>query len=163
MYQTTPIPNKLLDEHLPHLNQSQLKILLTILRQTLGWIDTKTKKRKAKDWISHSFFQRRTGLTYKSISIAIQELISKELIVALDSKENELRYPQNRKGKKRIYYAYAPYFRSIKKKTLVENITDLFTFPPYTKQTHTKTIKQLNRIPDKKRIQQIIESRSARR
>lgn len=158
MYKTTPIPNEILDQHLRHLNQSQMKILFTVLRQTLGWIDPKTKRRKAKDWISHTFFQRRTGLTTKSISIAIQELINKELIVAMDTRENELRYPQNRKGKKRIYYAYAPYFRAIKKKSIVETITDLFTFPPYTKETHTKRYSgnRTQRKSDRERIEQIL-------
>ena len=158
MYKTTPIPNEILDQHLPHLNQSQMKVLFTILRQTLGWIDPKTKRRKVKDWISHTFFQRRTGLTLKSISIAIHELIHKELIVALDHNEKELRYPRDRKGKKRIYYAYAPYFRAIKKKSIVESITDLFTFPPYTKETHTKryTGNRTERKSDRERIEQIL-------
>ena len=70
--------------------------------------------------------------------MAISELIYKELIVALDYNERELRHPKDRRGKKRIYYAYAPYFRSLKKKTLVDMLTDIFTFPPYTKQTPTK-------------------------
>lgn len=137
-YRSTQVPNEVFDQQLPYLNQAQLKVLLVVIRQTLGWINPKTKKRKTKDWISISFFSKRTRLTHKSISMAISELIYKELIVALDSNENELRHPKDRRGKKRIYYAYAPYFRAKKKKTYVNILTDVFTFPLNTKQTHTK-------------------------
>jgi hypothetical protein len=137
-YRSTQVPNDIFDQHLPHLNQAQLKVLLVVIRQTLGWIDPKTKQRKRKDWISISFFSKRTRLTSKSISLAISELIYKELIVALDVRERELRHPKDRRGKKRIYYAYAPYFRALKRKTWVDTLVDLFTFPHNTKQTHTK-------------------------
>lgn len=137
-HHSTQVPNEIFDQYLPYVNQAQLKVLLVVIRQTLGWIDPKTKQRKRKDWISISFFSKRTRLTSKSVSMAISELIYKELIVALDSNERELRHPKDRRGKKRIYYAYAPYFRSLKKKTLVDKLANIFTFPPYTKQTPTK-------------------------
>lgn len=135
---STQVPNEIFDHQLPYLNQAQLKVLLIVIRQTLGWIDPKTKQRKRKDWISIPFFSKKTGLTHKSISIAISELVNKELIVALDNNERELRHPSDRRGKKRIYYAYAPYFRALKRKTWVDTLVDVFTFPPNTKQTHTK-------------------------
>ncbi len=138
VYRSTQVPNEIFDQWLPHLNQAQIKVLMVVIRQTLGWIDPKTKKRKRKDWISIPFFVKRTGLTRKSVSIAISELIYKELIVALDSRESELRHPKDRRGKKRIYYAYAPYFRALKRKTWVDMLTEVFTFRPYTKQTPTK-------------------------
>lgn len=137
-YRSTQVPNEIFDQYLPYLNQAQLKVLLVVIRQTLGWIDPKTKQRKRKDWISISFFSKRTKLTHKSVSTAISELIYKELIVALDNHERELRHPKDRRGKKRIYYAYAPYFRALKKKSMVDLLVDLFTFRPNTKQTHTK-------------------------
>ena len=137
-YRSTQVPNEIFDQYLPYLNQAQLKVLLVVIRQTLGWIDPKTKQRKRKDWISISFFSKRTKLTHKSVSMAISELIYKELIVALDNHDRELRHPKDRRGKKRIYYAYAPYFRALKKKSMVDMLVDLFTFRPNTKQTHTK-------------------------
>ena len=125
-----------------------------VIRQTLGWIDPKTKQRKRKDWISISFFSKRTRLTHKSVSMAISELVYKELIVALDTNERELRHPKDRRGKKCIYYAYAPHFRALKKKTLVDMLVDVFTFPPYTKQTHTKE----NRTPIKKKYKRLTDA-----
>ena len=135
---TTQIPNELFDQHLRHLNQSQIKVILVVLRQTLGWIDPKTNQRKRKDWISMTFFVRRTGLTRKSVSIAIEELIQKELLIALDYYEDELRLPKDRRGKKKIYYAYAPYFRTLKARTWVENLADMFTYRYKTKPNPTK-------------------------
>lgn len=137
-HQSTQVPNEVFDEHLSYLNQTQLKVLLVVIRQTLGWIHPKTKQRKDKDWISISFFSKKTRLTHKSISMAIAALIYKELIVALDYEEKELRHPKDRRGKKRIYYAYAPLFRALKRKTCVKKSKDLSIYPPYTKQTQTK-------------------------
>lgn len=162
-YHSTQVPNEVFDQQLPYLNQAQLKVLLVVIRQTLGWIDPKTKQRKRKDWISISFFSKRTRLTHKSVSMAISALIYKELIVALDYNERELRHPKDRRGKKRIYYAYAPYFRALKKKTWVDMLTDMFTFPPYTKQTHTKENKtpakqNYQRQTDAQRLQEILNN-----
>lgn len=137
-HQSTQVPNEILDEHLPYLNQTQLKVLLVVVRQTLGWVNPKTKQRKGKDWISISFFSKKTRLTHKSISLAISVLVYKNLIVALDNKNKELRHPKDRRGKKRIYYAYAPFFRALKRNTCVKKLNGLSTYPPYTKQTHTK-------------------------
>lgn len=160
-YRSTQVPNEIFDQQLPYLNQAQLKVLLVVIRQTLGWIDPKTKQRKRKDWISIPFFSKKTGLTHKSISIAISELVYKELIVALDAHERELRHPKDRRGKKRIYYAYAPYFRALKRKTWVDTLVDVFTFPPNTKQTHTKErttkTETYERKTDGQRYREILE------
>lgn len=164
-YNSTQTPNELFDEHLPYLNQAQLKVLLVVIRQTLGWIDPKTKKRKRKDWISIQFFIKRTGLTFKSVSIAIAELIRKDLIIAMTQNEKKLPLPSDRKGKKKIYYAYAPYFRRVTKKSMVDILLDVFTFPPNTKETPTKEnityVKTTQDSPklrqtDQERIQQLL-------
>ncbi len=159
-YQTTPLPNEIIDVHLPYLNQSQMKVLFVVIRQTLGWID-KSKKRKVKDWISLSFFSKRTNLTFKSISLAIQELINKELIVALDYSENELRTAKDRRGKKRIYYAYAPYYRALQRKTFIHSLSDFFTYLPITKETHTKREyrSKYKRKSDRERVLEILNTK----
>jgi hypothetical protein len=137
-HHSTQVPNEIFDEHLSNLNQSQLKVLLVVIRQTLGWANLKTKQRKRKDWISISFFSKRTRLTHKSISMAISSLVYKNLIVALDYDENELKHGKDRRGKKRIYYAYAPAFKALKKQRCVKKLNSLCTYPSETKQTHTK-------------------------
>lgn len=131
LQQTTPLPNEIIDQHLPNLNQAQMKVLLVIIRQTLGWFDPKTKERKYKDWISIRFFIRKTGLTKKSISLAIQELIDKDLIVVLESYQSkELRTASERRGKKKLYYAYAPYYRAMLHRQRVKKFRKKFTFRP---------------------------------
>ncbi len=123
----TFVPNEVFDQYLPYLTKAELKVLLIVLRQTLGWIDPKTKTRKIKDWITISFFAKKTKLTRKSISIALQGVVEKELIVILDSRNRELRTPKERRGKKKLYYAYASHFRAWKHQRSVKKISHMFT------------------------------------
>lgn len=80
-YYETRVSNILFDNYLPQLSLSELKVLLIIIRQTLGWLDPVTKKPKEWDWISKVFFVKKTGLSKRSIGIAITSLILKKLIV----------------------------------------------------------------------------------
>ena len=50
---TTQVPNFVLDELLPTLSDVELRIVLIVTRQTLGWVEDKeTGRRKDRDWIS---------------------------------------------------------------------------------------------------------------
>lgn len=123
----TPIPNVIFDEHLGILTSSELRILLVIFRQTVGFINKRTKHRKKTDWISNAFFVRKTHLSSKSVSLAIAGLIDKQLIVALDTQGNSLPAPKDRKAKKRIYYAYAPYWEDYIREKLAKKLQQKFT------------------------------------
>ncbi len=103
---TTQVPNILFDHYLSMLNPSELKILLLIIRQTYGWIDKRTGKRKTKDRISHSQFKAKTGLCSKIISKAIQNLITKGLLTVTDREGKELTNTQDRKGNPRLFYSF---------------------------------------------------------
>lgn len=85
---TTQVPNIILDEWMPRLSDAEFRVLLVVVRQTLGWIEDKeTKRRKEKDWISHSQLARKTGKGTASITRAIKILITEHnLIEAIDSK-----------------------------------------------------------------------------
>ena len=49
---STPVPNAVFDEHLKELKAAELKVLLIIIRQTLGWEDKSSRsQRKECDWI----------------------------------------------------------------------------------------------------------------
>lgn len=126
----TPVPNAILDEHLGVLSVSELRVILIILRQTVGFINKYTKQRKNTDWISHAFFLRKTGLSSKSVSLAIAGLIDKNLIIALDVKGTALTNPKDRKAKKRIYYAYAPYWRGYLQEKAAKELQKKFTILP---------------------------------
>jgi len=101
----TSVPNILFDELLQVLSNSEVKILLVIIRKTYGWIDNKTHKRKVKDRISVSQFMELSGLSRRIVSFAIGSLVEKKLICISDKKGNTLNDSHQRKGRSYIYYS----------------------------------------------------------
>lgn len=101
---TTQVPNTIFDLHLPSLKEAELKILLVIIRQTVGWIDVRTGNRKERDRICISQFRQKTGLSSRSITKALQALSEKNLIVITGFKGETLSYSCDRKGKKYLFY-----------------------------------------------------------
>ena len=74
---TTAVPNALLDSFLSVLKPAELKVLLVIIRSTIGW-------HKEHDWISTSQFMKKTGLSRKAIYHAIERLLGRGLIAVTD-------------------------------------------------------------------------------
>lgn len=106
---STPVPNVLLDEHLKILKEVELKVLLIIVRQTLGWRDEKEKSgRKETDWISTGQLQSKSGSSRRGISSAIDRLVKLQLIMVSDLKGSILQTPQERKGKTKLFYRLSP-------------------------------------------------------
>lgn len=116
MRNATPIPNTLFDKYLPELKPSETVVLLTVFRQTVGWIDHRTGGRKERDWITNSQFQKKTGLSDKTISSAIDTLVLKKLIKVSDFNGNVLETADQRRGKVRLFYA--PFFKTSVKNPL---------------------------------------------
>ena len=106
--QTTPVPNIFFDQLLPTLSGAEIKLLLVIIRQTYGWIDKRTGKRKGRDRISHNQFKTKTGLCSKIVSKAIQSLVSKGIITISDRNGNLLHSAIERKGHPKLYFNYQP-------------------------------------------------------
>ena len=104
LYNVTPVPNALFDTHLPTLKPAELKVILVIIRQTLGWFDQATNQRKKWDWISHSQFKTKTGLSNKAVSSAVESLVSRDLIRASDRAGNLLSTPEARRNASAIFY-----------------------------------------------------------
>ncbi len=104
--QTTYFPNTLVDTHLPNLTESEIKMILVIIRQTNGWIDKRTGGRKTRDRISHGQFMQKTGLCRKVISQTIKSLVQKDLINITDRNGNLLSRPEQRKGVSWIFYSF---------------------------------------------------------
>jgi len=69
-----PIPNVYFDEYLAELSGAELKVLLAILRRTVGW-------RKESDAISLSQLEQMTGLDRKSVIAGLRGLTERGLIV----------------------------------------------------------------------------------
>ena len=102
--QTTQVPNLLFDKHLKELTEAELKILLVTIRQTFGWYDSTTGRRKSRDRITRNQFSQKTGLSNRIISKTIQSLSVKKLILVTDFNGNELEHPKERKGKPYLFY-----------------------------------------------------------
>lgn len=102
---TTSVPNYLFDFLLPQLSIAEVKVLMVIIRQTIGWKDEKsTDGRKYRDWISSSQLQSKTGCSRRAISTAINHLVQKGIIVVSGTDRNVLLQPEERKGKSRLYF-----------------------------------------------------------
>lgn len=106
MIKTTPVPNAVF-EYIPSLSEAELKLYLIILRQTLGWKDAKSDKRKVYDWISASQFHTKTGLSRRAVGTAVRSLTYRNFILVADEHGRVLHTPNDRKGKTRLYYRIA--------------------------------------------------------
>ena len=103
-----PIPNRLVDEVLPSLKDTELRVLLIVLRQTLGWregSDTGGWRFKRRDWISHSQMVKRTGRGSEAVSNAVDALVQRELLVVETVTGKPLVTPaERRRHLGRLYY-----------------------------------------------------------
>lgn len=102
--QIAQMPNFILDEYLTQITGAEYKVLSWVIRQTFGWVNKKGG-RKTRDYISHSQFQKKTGLSLRVITNCIQSLSIRGLIQITDTTGNILKTPAERKGKARLYYA----------------------------------------------------------
>ena len=70
----TQIPNVFFDEIMQELNQSELKVMMVVMRKTFGW-------QKRKDRISYSQIQEISGLSKQAVSDGLKGLTEKGYIV----------------------------------------------------------------------------------
>lgn len=105
---TTPVPNRLFDLWLHRLSAPEVKVLLFVVRQTMGWKCQKTGKRKERDWIAGRQFQQKTGLSRKAISSAIASLSQQGLLRVTDYPGFVLDSAKERKGKTKLFYTAFP-------------------------------------------------------
>jgi phage replication O-like protein O len=87
-YTFTKTPNDLSDHWLPFLKEGELKVLVVIMRKTIGY-------GKKVDWISLSQLEKFTGLARKTILDSVESLLSKGLII-----KNLI----GKKGSQKTYY-----------------------------------------------------------
>jgi len=134
---STQVPNKLFDIYLKSLSAKELKVLLVVVRQTLGWVDS-NGKRKERDWMSQKFLANKTGLSPKSVSQGIELLVTKNLIRATSEEGDELWYASERRGKERVYYGLSNALITFLPKPCVKSTQDPVTKGNNTKLTYTK-------------------------
>lgn len=98
MKKTTPVPNDLLDQVMPTLRDTELRVLLVIVRQTLGWQKgPEPSQRKTKDWLTQSQLMRRTGRASEAVARAVDALVQAGLISVLNQAGMTLRTPAERR------------------------------------------------------------------
>lgn len=138
---TTPVPNSLFDVHLKKLKSAELKVLLVIIRQTLGWADKLgTTGRKDRDWIASRQLQEKTGASRRAISSATEILVKKNLIDVLDEAGTTLFEPAMRQGKLRLFYRPSSSFT-----TPVENEGIRSLYPLASDRTSAKFAQDLRK------------------
>jgi DNA-binding transcriptional ArsR family regulator len=112
-----PVPAILLDRMLPVLTDNELRVLLIIIRQTLGWVSEGARRvseentranphgRKYRDWISQSQMMAKTGKSRDSVSRATGSLLEAGLIVVENQKGVAFATPKARRlARTRFYY-----------------------------------------------------------
>ncbi len=106
---TTPVPNEIINGWMQKLKGSELKVLLLVVRKTLGWIiDPQTGMRKEEDWLSYKQLNHYTGLHSEALSSAIDALVKYELIQVRNEKGEELDSKEKRRafGRRRLSLFY---------------------------------------------------------
>ena len=95
-----PVPIWLVDEVMPTLKDTELRILLVVLRQTAGWRSDRLAEgvsHKRRDWLSHRQLCRRTGRGSDAVSGAVASLTASGLIVVEDADGRPLATPEERR------------------------------------------------------------------
>ena len=107
---TTPMPNGLLDVAMPRLRDTELRVLLVVVRQTLGWqASPETTRRKERDWLTQSQLIRRTGRASGAVARAVDALVRASLIEVSDRAGVPLTTPgERRRHLGRLYYRLSP-------------------------------------------------------
>lgn len=106
-----PLPNRVVDEVMPTLKDTELRVLLVVLRQTWGWRDG-SGRFKARDWLTASQLRARTGRASESVSGAVDSLVRRGLIVVEDAAGRTLPTASHRRRHLgRLYYRLGPGMR----------------------------------------------------
>jgi hypothetical protein len=82
------LSNALIDDVMPALRDTELRVLLVVLRQTLGRREPRgdgTWAARRRDWLSHAQLRRRTGRGSEAVSAAIAALVERGFIVVEDA------------------------------------------------------------------------------
>ncbi len=106
---TTPVSNDILDRVMPTLRDTELRVLLIVVRQTDGWqAGPDARQRKERDWLSQSQLRRRTGRANGAVSRAVDALVKKGLVHVTDQSGKPINTPEERRRHLgQLYYQVA--------------------------------------------------------
>jgi hypothetical protein len=88
---STQIPHLIIRAWMPLLSDVELRILLVVADQTLGWIeDPETKRRKEKDWISQGQLMKKINRSDRAIQNSLKRLVDELRIIQAHDESGEL-------------------------------------------------------------------------
>lgn len=88
---TTQIPHLIIREWMPLLGDVELRVLLVVADQTLGWVeDPETGRRKEKDWISQGQLMRKINRSDRAIQNSLKRLVDELRIIQAHDESGEL-------------------------------------------------------------------------
>lgn len=166
--QTTQTPNLLFDVYLKTLSRSELTVLLTVLRKTVGMIHpNNNKKRLDRAWISQRLFAICTGLSTRAVSSAIDSLVKQNLIIVTNKEGQQLKTKTSRRGVFKLYYSSSLLLDKTQEKLRSSDLTchNAVTKGHLIKLTEIKLLreeksqgfKKTKKLSDKERIIQILQ------
>ena len=106
---STPFPNVLIDQVMPRLRDTEWRLLVVIIRATLGWIDPHTGLRKEREWLTNRQLRRRTGRESAAVSEAVDALHTAKLILIRDGRGNAVpSKADRRRARQQLSYGLHP-------------------------------------------------------
>jgi hypothetical protein len=88
---TTQIPHLIIREWMPLLGDVELRVLLVVADQTLGWVeDPETGRRKEKDWISQGQLMKKINRSDRAIQNSLKRLVDELRIIQAHDESGEL-------------------------------------------------------------------------
>lgn len=86
----TAFPNVLLDRVMPHLSDTEFRVLAVVVRETLGW-------QRASKWLTNGLLRQRTGRASAAVSRAIDHLVKRGLLVVREQDGHRLHRADERR------------------------------------------------------------------
>ena len=103
-YRFVPLPYSVVDEIMPRLKDTEWRILVVVLRQTLN-AQSGSGKSGGATWLSHSQLCARTGRANEAVSGAVDALVKSHLLEVLNEKGIVLEDASERRRERgRCYY-----------------------------------------------------------
>ena len=112
------LPCAVIDEILPTLRDTELRLLLVVLRQTWGWRNPDGKS-KERDWLSHLQLKERTGRASEAVCAAIDVLVKRGLVTVQNEQGETLGETHKRQRVHgRLYFQPGPLLAPLSLKPL---------------------------------------------
>lgn len=128
------LPARLVDEVLPTLTDTELRVLLVVLRQTVG-------RGKERDWLARSQIVARTGRSPDAVSRAVDSLSQNGLILVEEESGSPCVTPKARRAvQSRLYFRPG---KTLESTAVVSNVDNLPVNLRVTQDDTTESNKKL--------------------